>query len=129
MIQFAVNSFNFHLFDQKIQSNLVPLAPTRWRKPKREDLTTQEYFSDYKREQSDPNPQIQVYRGVGEEVPEARGSHASSLKGSILARLSLGSRDSSGNRRNLQVDTRSLLSNEEDLGNYSDEHETIELRM
>ena len=69
-----------------------------------------------------------MYRGVDEDVPEARTSHLGSLKGSILERLSLGSRDSHGSsKKTLHVDQRSLLSNEDDAGN-SDDNEVTEMK-
>ena len=77
------------------------------------------------------DPPIQVFRGIGEDVPDVRGgSHAGSLKGSILAKLSLGSRDSSNKKVN--IDQRSLLSNEDELvmdDEYEEGPERIELRM
>ncbi len=87
---------------------LSPCA--RWKKPRREDLTTQQYFADYKLEQSKDLP-IQVFRGVGEGsggLPEPKGS----LKGSILAKLSLvgsGSQGSGTARTTPTTDRKGLL--------------------
>ena len=77
-----------------------------WHKPTRESLATQQYFEDYRHEQSLPDSAIQVYRGLGDsDFPELRGS----LHDSILQKLSLSSREKIPG-----VDARSLLSQEEE---------------
>ena len=71
----------------------------------------QEYFQHYRQEQSQPDSAITVYRGLGEDFPEPRGSG-----GSFLQRLSLGSRGSRGSRGKgvNPVDKKSLLGQDGD---------------
>lgn len=77
-----------------------------WQKPSRESLATQQYFEDYREEQNLPDTSIQVYRGLGDDdFPELR----SSLRGSILQKLSLSSREKVPG-----TDQRSLLSQDEE---------------
>lgn len=95
----------------------------RWKKPKRENLTTQEYFSDYKREQSRSDSEIKVYRGLGDEFfPEPKGSTKGSLKDAILEKLSLGQGSKDGDRP-AAPDQSHLLSEISHPGDSSDDLE------
>ena len=80
-----------------------------WTKPERHDLTTHQYFADFKAEQSLSGDEIEVYRGLGEEGPDPRNM-TSSLRGSILAKLSLNSnKDNNGSAGEPAIDRKGLL--------------------
>lgn len=86
----------------------------RWRKNKREQLATQEYFEHFRREQALPDQGIVVHRGLGGDEFAMEAMSKGSLKGSILQRISLASK---GSRTKIPtspvIDTKGLLSNDD----------------
>lgn len=98
---------------------LIPAIP-RWKKPQREELATQQYFADYRKEQQQSADFVRVYRGVDEEgMPEMKIS----LRGSIMQKLSLGSQ----NRITTGTEQKSLLEDDGTVQQPESDHEDVEM--
>jgi Cu+-exporting ATPase len=103
---------------------LSSLLLKTWRKRKREDLTSQEYFEDYRLEQSGNGDDIIVYRGLGgDEFQDLKFTRSQGSGASLLQRISAKRGSKSSVER---LDKKSLLSQELDdpAANESDEDVT-----
>lgn len=83
-----------------------------WKKKKREQLATQEYFEQFRREQALPDQGIIVHRGLGGDEFSVERASKGSLKESILQRISLASRGSRTKGSPI-VDRKSLLNQDD----------------
>lgn len=99
----------------------------RWEKPTRESLANHQYFADFKAEQSRTDDYIKVYRGLGDDgLPDPKISASGSIRGSILAKLSL---SNAAPRPSPKVDQRGLLATEVsvDVDSSDQEQEMVQI--
>ncbi len=109
---------------------LITISLTRWHKKTREDLTTQEYFEHFKKEQSEPGDDITVFRGLGgddfKDLNMKMSRQGSISAASFMQKMNRSAGNKKTSKTSLErLDKRGLLAqgSEDTVGSKSDDDE------